>query len=250
MRHSIPETFEDTLNKSLVWKTYCPFPEVFQDEYVKDGIRDDYEAFDSLPWTNDGSSFMMTPYSDNLNAFSGVFANTPIDWKRSSTNRVDEAPFYFKMTARDFNSKYAYNEWTSETRLPWGDVLSIARQYMELVRREGEPCGNWKQAWQDMGWFGGERTLCGMENEDRGAFWSADKKFLYGFWRDCIDPKQQLYKVFVRAEPMMMGVGDLHKMAPQLGARAVGLFWRSPAKTGVDGGYPHRTRVLFYRQFE
>ena len=250
MRHSIPETFEDTLNKSLVWKTYCPFPEVFQDEYVKDGIRDDYEAFDSLPWTNDGSSFMMTPYSDNLNAFSGVFANTPIDWKRSSTNRVDEAPFYFKMTAKDFNSKYAYNEWTSETRLPWGDVLSIARQYMGLVRREGEPCGNWKQAWQDMGWFGGERTLCGMENEDRGAFWSADKKFLYGFWRDCIDPKQQLYKVFVRAEPMMMGVGDLHKMAPQLGARAVGLFWRSPAKTGVDGGYPHRTRVLFYRQFE
>ena len=118
------------------------------------------------------------------------------------------------------------------------------------MRREGELSGDWKRAWQDMDWFGGSGTLCGINLARDGKFWSADKKFLYGFWRDCIDPKQQLYLVFVRAEPMMMGVGDLRKMPPQLGARAVGLVWRSPAPTKLDNGYPHRTRTLFYRQFE
>ena len=256
LRHSIPETFDDTCNRSLVWKTYCPFPgvfppEVFPDKDIKErSDNDDYAAFDSLPWTNDGSSFIMTPYSDNLNAFSSVFANTPIDWKRSSTNEVDEAPYYFKMTAKEFNSKYAYNEWTGEGKLAWEDVQSIARRYMGLVRRDGELRGDWKQAWQDMDWFGGNDKLCGIELAGSGRFWTADKKFLYGFWRDCIDPKQQLYLIFVRAEPIMVGVGNLREMPPQLGARAVGLVWRDPAKTNVDNGYPHRTRLLFYRQFE
>ena len=253
LRYSIPETFEDTLNKSLVWKTYCPFPNVFPTDYLA-GDSDDFAAFDALPWTNDGSNFKMTPFSDNLNAFSGVFANTPIDWKRASTNEVDGAPYYFGFKAKDFNSKYAYNEWTSETRLAWDDVKSFATRYMGLVRREGELRGNWKQAWQDMDWFGedkdGKRTLCDVELTENGRFWSADRKFLYGFWRDCIEPKQQLYLIFVRAEPMMIGVGDLRKMPPQLGARAVGLVWRDPAATGVNNGYPHRTRILFYRQFE
>jgi len=250
LRYSIPASFDETLNKSLVWKTYCPFPDVFPDDYLV-GDRDDFAAFDALPWTNDGSNFKMTPYSDNLNAFSGVFANTPIDWKRASSNELDDVTYYFGLTAKEFNSKYAYNEWTSETRLAWEDVKSFALRYMGLVRREGELSGNWKQAWQDMDWFGEKGTLCGVElNDKSGKFWSADRKFLYGFWRDCIEPKQQLYLIFVRAEPMMMGVGDLRKMPPQLGARAVGLVWRDPAATGVNNGYPHRTRLLFYRQFE
>jgi hypothetical protein len=192
----------------------------------------------------------MTPYSDNLNAFSGVFANTPIDWKRSSTNEVEEAPFYFGMRAKEFNDAYAYNEWTSETRLAWDDVKSIAQRYMGLVRREGNLSGDWIRAWQDMDWFGEDNTLCGVSLTENGRFWSADRKFLYGFWRDCIAPKQQLYLIFVRAEPMMIGVGDLRKMPPQLGARAVGLVWRDPAATRLNGGYPHRTRLLFYRQFD
>jgi hypothetical protein len=66
-------------------------------------------------------------------------------------------------------------------------------------------------------------------------------------------PKQQLYLIFVRAEPMMIGVGDLKMMPPQQGARAVAVVWRDPASTKKSGEstfVPHKTRVLFYRQFE
>lgn len=81
--------------------------------------------------------------------------------------------------------------------------------------------------------------------------------------------------MFVRAEPMSTSGGSVGKAMPssQLGGRAVALVWRDPAvpsqrKTRQDlaGGTgdsarqdimdvrencpPHRTRVLFYHQFE
>ena len=45
---------------------------------------------------------------------------------------------------------------------------------------------------------------------------------------------------------------------PQLGGRAVALVWRDPTVTRNDvsgtqtsgGPRPHRTRILFYRQFD
>ena len=52
---------------------------------------------------------------------------------------------------------------------------------------------------------------------------------------------------------MMLGGGGVNQTPPQLGARAVAVVWRdpSPTKEDVEGQpRPHRTRVLFYRQFE
>ena len=51
----------------------------------------------------------------------------------------------------------------------------------------------------------------------------------------------------------MMGGGSARATPPQLGARAVALVWRDPTKTAADVSgqpRPHRTRVLFYRQFD
>ena len=53
----------------------------------------------------------------------------------------------------------------------------------------------------------------------------------------------------------MMGGEGINQSPPQLGVRAVALVWRDPTKTlSSDGegsaGYPHRTRVLFYRQLD
>jgi hypothetical protein len=57
--------------------------------------------------------------------------------------------------------------------------------------------------------------------------------------------------VFVRAEPLMLGGGTADQMPPQLGARAVALVWRSPSTSGsTTSGYPHRTRILFYRPLD
>jgi hypothetical protein len=52
-----------------------------------------------------------------------------------------------------------------------------------------------------------------------------------------------------------MGGEGVGQTPPQLGARAVALVWRDPNATvssndeGING-YPHRTRVLFYRQLD
>ena len=104
-----------------------------------------------------------------------------------------------------------------------------------------------------MGWDNTpEGELPGMVNKSETQqvkFWGVDKKFLYGFWKDCFAVKQQLFLVFVRTEPMMMGSGSTTLSPPQLGGRAMALVWRDPAKTG-DDEIPHKTRVLFYRQFE
>ena len=85
--------------------------------------------------------------------------------------------------------------------------------------------------------------------------WDVDRKFLYGYWRDCFSVQQQLFLVFVKAEPMMMGGGAVGLTPPALGARAMALVWRDPNPTQEDCGLgngprPHRTRVLFYRQFD
>lgn len=54
-----------------------------------------------------------------------------------------------------------------------------------------------------------------------------------------------------------MGGGMVGQVPPQLGARAVALVWRDPravsaAASGPESGtgYPHQTRILFYRQLE
>ena len=104
----------------------------------------------------------------------------------------------------------------------------------------------------------------------------SERKFLYGYLKGCFANTSQLFLVFVRAETTAGGaVGS--------GARAVALVWRDPAApsngglplTGVgkdnaqkylrpstaDGPEeswrfqrrdypPHRTRVLFYHQFD
>ena len=105
----------------------------------------------------------------------------------------------------------------------------------------------WEDQWNSLDWDGQNSDFCGVTSSDLNVLSDCDRKFLYGYWRECFAPLQQLFLIFVRAEPLMMGGSD--SMPPQLGARAVALVWRDPYGTG-DNTKPHRTRVLFYRQFE
>ena len=227
----------DVKNRNFMWRTYDPFDE---DEY----------AFNILPWKSEGSSFKINPYSDSTNVMMAVFANTPVDWKRASTNAVEGAVDYWDMDADSFNRKYALNEYTSDTQLGWNDLERVAGTFMRNVRQNG---GTWKEAFADMNWRfernSPELFCADSPLNDSDTLWTHDRKFLYGFWRDCFAPKQQLFLVFVRAEPMMMGSGMVGQTPPQLGARAVALVWRDP-KRPQNPEAPHRTRVLFYRQFD
>ncbi len=132
-------------------------------------------------------------------------------------------------------------------------------------------------------WLTGEIEGNCKTTENRGAeaqailqneLTLAERKFLYGYLKGCFANTAQLFLVFVRAETTAGG-------AVGAGARAVALVWRDPAapsngglpQTGVGKDNarwylrpttkneeswrfrkrdypPHRTRILFYHQFD
>ena len=81
-----------TLNADLMWCTYDP-------------IDVNRVAFDELPFTSEGTGMKVNPYSDSTNVLMAAFANTPLDWRRASTNAMDGATDYADMTVEVFNGK-------------------------------------------------------------------------------------------------------------------------------------------------
>lgn len=233
------------LNADLMWRTYDP-------------MGSDEAAFDDLPFTSEGTGMKVNPYSDSTNVLMAAFANTPVDWRRASTNVMAGATDYASMSVRDFNTKYAWNGYNDNAKFAWDDLEKVAGEFMRRVRASGN--SGWKTVWNDLDWYGlcsdGKVFSAGGGQDmqmtgDTDEMWDADRKFLYGFWRDCFDAKQQLFLIFIRAEPLLLGGGTADQLPPQLGARAVALVWRDPSTaTGATGGYPHRTRLLFYRPLD
>ena len=234
-----------TLNEKFMWRTYDP-------------IGDNEMAFENLPFTSEGTGMKVNPYSDSTNVLMAAFANTPVDWRRASTNQMAGATDYATMSVADFNKKYAWNEYSEGGKFAWEDLQKVAGHFMWRMRNAGN--SSWQTVWNDIDWYG----LCsdgkvfasggGQDMEMSGTtdeIWDVDRKFFYGYWRDCFAAKQQLFLIFVRAEPLMLGGGTADQMPPQLGARAVALVWRDPATpSGATSGYPHRTRLLFYRPLD
>ena len=242
------DNFEATPNSGFAWKTYRPF-EI-------NGSRHDFEG---LGFTTVGSGFRVNPFSSSDDILMAAFANTPHNWAVASTNMTGSTAVQeSERKAEDFNKKYCFNMMASDanSKFEWTDLKAIATAFRTAVR--GRTDGDWKAAFDGLDWAGdsfanGDRwagvTLSGSTAE----LTDVDKKFLYGYWRECFAARQQLFLVFVRAEPAMMGGGSARATPPQLGARAVALVWRDPTKTAADVSgqpRPHRTRVLFYRQFD
>ena len=238
-------------NEELMWSSYRPFA-------TKAGDADDFEG---LGFTSAGTGMQINPYTDCTNIMMAAFANTPVDWRMASTNNNEIE--LETMKASDFNKKYAWNEYgDGASKFKWRDLEAIAGNFMDKICPPVQRVGNgsytkWQTAWRNLGWMydpDKPEDFCGVQLDDKTELWGVDRKFLYGFWRDCFAAKQQLFLVFVRAEPLMMGGEGINQSPPQLGARAVALVWRDPANPTTEPArsdkYPHRTRVLFYRQFE
>ena len=230
----IAQNFNEVPNSDFMWRMFDP-------------MDDDEDAFDKLPFATVGHGMRVNPYSNSTNVIMAAFANTPSSWRVASTNNEEELE---SESAADYNKKYAYCAYASDEsrKVKWDDLKELAGRFMDKIRASRSV--DWSKVWDDLDWFGDEKELWGQKFSSQNTrFWGADKRFLYGYWRDCFAAEQQLFLVFVRAEPLMMGGGEIGQTPPQLGARAVALVWRDP-KAPADASAPHKTRVLFYRQFE
>ena len=243
-------------NYGLMWRTYRPF--------ARSGIaRDDFEG---VGFVSDGGATKLNPYSDNENILMAAFANTPESWWSASAN-TDVGVATGERTASAFNKKYAFSKANSKAKFDWEDLLRVAASFKSEMQDQTSVngwMGGYNELWASDG--DDENRLMGAELQgDTDDLYDVDRKFLYGYWRDSFAVKQQLFLIFVRAEPMMMGGGAIGQTPPQLGARAVALVWRNPHRgskaytdVGEDGSdtsaapanAPHQTKVLFYRQFD
>ena len=254
-------------NWDLMWRTYRLYP---QGGLSSDGIYD-IGVFDG------GRGQRINPYTTSRDAIMAAFANTPYSWWAASTNNLDKS--LEELDAATFNRDYAFNAMNSKAKFAWKDLDLVAANISAAMRANAD--GDWCAGYDSLDWAGLNSDFVGVTFEgDTADLYEVDRKFLYGYWRDCFAAKQQLFLVFVRAEPMMMGSGAVGQAPPQLGARAMALVWRNPgpgSATGISGGKrawpmsmdntrkqamnnasdgsndpnrPHRTRILFYRQFE
>lgn len=263
-----PASFGDVnlKNKDNMWRTYCPFE-----------IGGVWHDFEGVGFTSAGTGFRVNPFSSSDDILMAAFANTPCNWAAASTNTTTGSgiPDTERM-ANKFNPNYCFNMMASDanSKFEWTDLKAIATAFRKKVRevtknndwmtdvddndRRTKVESIWKTAFDGLNWagdaFGDGDSWAGVTLSGSTAeLTDVDKKFLYGYWRECFAARQQLFLVFVRAEPAMMGGGSARATPPQLGARAVALVWRDPTKTAADVSgqpRPHRTRVLFYRQFD
>ena len=268
-------------NFGFMWKTYRPYNLARAGDLTTDTLRD---PFEQVGLVNDGGGMRINPYSDCTNVIMAAFANTPCDWWAAATEADTSVgvPSSDRSSAENFNRKYAFNAMNSNAKFAWKDLYAIAQQFIGCVRRrvnfklDNSSIHAWKECFDGvlynsdgypnlnpspqgdqvpddmcMDWNGNDSEFCGLNTfvGPTDTLFDVDRKFLYGYWRECFAAKQQLFLVFVRAEPTMTGGSGLRNVPPQLGARAVALVWRDPTPS-PDDRTPHRTRILFYRQFD
>ena len=235
---------------------------------------------------SDTGTFKVNPYSDDNRVLAAALVNTPFDYYVASTNENQQQSGGKKntliqsLTPSNMKTTYGWGD-SAVAKISNNEILDI----MDLLRDEmksGEAV-QWTNVWNNLEWQREESQYVNDNNSqflgatlgvgDSGLMHGVDRKFLYSYWRDCFDNSQQLFLIFVRAEASSVGGGASGGVsAAQLGGRAVALVWRDPSVPVARAGGtrperenitsregfrnlkkdypPHRTRVLFYHQFD
>ena len=237
----IPSGRDDVANKNQMWRTYGCFGDLGDDEV------------DNLRLVSPVKGFRVNPFTNDEMVKLAPFLNTPYDWWAAGTNLSDSVKQ--KMIDRDGKTstpenalRYSFGERGVEAKVEFQYMEKLAEEISAKLRSGGS---DWYNTWRNMNWIGGSETsICGV---DLGrTLHDVDRKFLYSYWRKCYANAQQLFIVFFRAEPVVLGGGSGDGNTPaQLGARGVAVVWRDPIDAkGAAADAPHRMRVLFYRQFD
>ncbi|MBR3221906.1 MAG: hypothetical protein IKF72_06680 [Kiritimatiellae bacterium] len=276
-------TTGDFANGGRFWKTYTAFDNgdgtIGINPYA---MQYNGKEVAVLPGS---SGFKLNPFSADDRVITAALVGTPFDYYVASTNSSQVQSggnpnrIVANMTLSQMMDTYSFGK-SSLAKMSADDLFDIAGAISDAFRNRAEQgYADWLAGWNSLMWqeIAGNRI-----NDENKTFIDAgvtlentlhgvDRKYLYSFWRDCFDNRQQLFLIFVRAEPSSVGGGSLSRASSQLGARAVALVWRDPAVPEKNAASrrkraefnslsdvlnareqcpPHRTRVLFYHQFD
>ena len=265
-----PTSTSGFANGSRFWKTYTAFDR-------GDGIDPIYAL------TKDGSTytvmtgdsdFRINPFSREARIIEAAIKDTPYDWSVASTNETTNKTATKKPSDR---AEWAFCAGSSKAKMSDEEIEDLADKMVASFGEKAREGKSWETAFEDFAW-----TVSGVTDEEKKSLFGVDlemplhdvdRKYLYSFWRECFQNRQQLFLVFLRAEPLTVGGSGASALAAsQLGARGVALVWRDPAVPSRGGASsrpsresltsteqwanfyetfaPHRTRVLFYHQFD
>ncbi len=271
--------------EEFYWRTYASFDN-------GDGTDGIYSLREGGTRPNDGTpceivagnnDFRANPFSQDERIIAAVVEDTPFDYFAASTNELNslysqpekatpaEARNYVFTSTRQTSRDYIRNF----SRLADGMRREFAAGALNADARTGKNM-NWQDIydkslkWASASTGDDQLDIFGIDLDE--PLHGVDRKFLHAFWRECFQNRQQLFLLFLRAEPLTvggMGFGSL--AATQLGARGVALLWRAPEPPSrgrsermprenirnpgqwremMEASGPHRTRVLFYHPID
>ena len=261
-------------NGGRFWRTYTAY-----------NNGNGYDPIYSLPYggkeyvfESGRGGFKLNPYSSDQRVVFAGLIGTPFDYYMASTNTVVNS-LVRNLDLNEMMSTYSFSKNVQCAMIGDDEMTGLADKLIDAFRdaaRLGKP--DWLSVWDDLLWQpvdpkninNDNNILFGLTLEK--PLHGVDRKYLYSFWRECFANRQQLYLIFVRAEPSVASAGGINdRSSSQMGGRAVALVWRDPAiptyniasrkKRGEMSSEdavldsrgecpPHRTRVLFYHQFD
>ena len=237
-----------------------------------------YQNKYQIPFNSGVSNFRLNPYSNDDRVLFAGFAATPFDYYVASTNEDENVKKLQNISLSEMRNKYAFGQ-NQVAKFEPTDLIAVADSFRDEVTAsmaEGHAV-DVESLWPTLEWQAEDVKYAGDDNkrlfgcEIANALHGVDRKFLNSFWHDTFDNRQQLFLIFVRAEPTSIGGGATGNLSSaQLGGRAVALVWRDPNPLDGDpksyptdtmkasdfrkdykkNKAPHKTRVLFYHQFD
>ena len=275
-------TSDGLANRSYFWRTYSGYRDLAGVNPYYDLMAEDGKPVEIV---NGSGDFRVNPLSSDPRVLSAAVFDTPWDYYVASTNRRTNKAI---SSVEGSPESYAFGTAASISADRWDEkmVNAIASRmrdsFYDGARTSGAlfdwgiPYENlWTNRSDDGNGTGDDQQR--LFNVDLGSghpLHGVDRKFLFSYWRECFQNRQQLFLIFLRAEPLTVGGAGGDSLAnSQLGARGVALVWRDPAppkptsgsmkrkgrgsittqqdwRTQMETQPPHRTRVLFYHQFD
>lgn len=267
----------DLANANLMWTSYRP---MCGDEYDSANGWRGMDNFEGLGIVTGSRGLRVNPYTDVTNIMLGAFANMPGDWWAASTNWNAIGKGYMDPNSKTLDVNNLF-DWSRRYEESWHMADFFMRRFRDPSEggdeiRDAHDPDDWKDSYEIIDWlnlqdFADDSVV---DSIVRNEMTFNERKFFYGYLKECFANRSQLFLVFVRAESAAGGGGA------GSGARAVALVWRDPkaprygfaSGKGKDnaGKYlkvqnglneecwrlnnreypPHKTRVLFYHQFD